>query len=89
MRADGTLVHSNDTSVGWQNGQLIWEDPFGWNVTNVAATASEYGTFATETRQETFITSDGTVTLRKFDNEAVRGTNGIPFLNGVMQNVSE
>ena len=89
MRADGTLVHSNDTTVGWQDGQLIWEDPFGWNVTNVSETASEYGTFATGTRQETVVTSDGTVTLRKFGNEAVRGTNGIPFLNGVMQNVDE
>ena len=89
MRADGTLVHSNDVSVGWQSGQIIWEDPFGWNVANTSGDTSEYGRFATGSRQETFISPDGTVTLRKLGNEVVRGTNGIPILNGVIQNVPE
>ena len=89
MRADGTLVHSNDVSVGWQSGQIIWEDPFGWNVANTSGDTPEYGRFATGSRQETFISPDGTVTLRKLGNEVVRGTNGIPILNGVIQNVPE
>ena len=85
----GSIETNLESNVGWQSGNILWMDPFGWNVTNVTGTASEYGQFATDTTQTTSLTADGTVTIQKFGHEVVRGTNGIPFLNGVMQNVNQ
>ena len=76
MTPDGTLT--NDVSVGWLDGTLYWPTPFGWNEKDTAKGQPEHKQFATWAAHETWIHSDGSCGVRKFQNfEASRdiGTN--------------
>ena len=76
MTPDGTLT--NDVIVGWLEGTLYWPTPFGWNVKGTTGSQPEHKQFATWVAHETWIHSDGSCGVRKFQNlEASRdiGTN--------------
>ena len=76
MTPDGTLT--NDMSVGWLEGTLYWPTPFGWNVKGTTGSQPAHKQFATWAAHETWIHSDGSCGVRKFQNlEASRdiGTN--------------
>ena len=68
--------------LGWYDGYLSWDVPYGWNVTNTTGTASEFGQFATDTQQEFLIDAEGTVTIMKLNSWISRSTNDVIMLYG-------
>ena len=76
MTPDGTLT--NDVSVGWLEGTLYWPTPFGWNTKGTTGSQPAHGRFATWAAHETWIYSDGSCGVRKFQSYDVSrdiGTN--------------
>ena len=84
MTPNGTLT--NDVSVGWLEGTLYWPTPFGWNEKGTTGNQAEHGRFATWAAHETWIHSDGSCGVRKFQNYDVSrdiGTN--VWFNGTLR----
>ena len=76
MTPGGTLT--NDVSVGWLEGTLYWPTPFGWNTKGTTGSQPAHGRFATWAAHETWIHSDGSCGVRKFQSYDVSrdiGTN--------------
>ena len=87
MTPDGTLT--NDMSVGWLEGTLYWPTPFGWNVKGTTGNQAAYKQFATWAGHETWIHSDGTSGVRKFQSyEASRDTGTNVWFNGELRTTS-
>ena len=68
--------------LGWYEGYLSWNVPFGWNEKTTSGTTSEYRQFATDTMQEVLLDAYGTVTITKFDSWISRATNDVIMLYG-------
>ena len=84
MTSDGTLT--NDVSVGWLEGTLYWPTPFGWNVKNTTGNQPEHGQFATWAAHETWIHSDGSCGVSKFQSyEVSRDTGTNVWFNGQLR----
>ena len=76
MTPNGTLT--NDVNVGWLEGTLYWPTPFGWNIRDTTGSQPEHKQFATWAAHETWIHSDGSCGVRKFQSYEVSrdiGTN--------------
>lgn len=80
MTADGVLT--NDVRIGWLEGDMNWEIPFGWNVKGTAGVVAPLGQFATNTVQSFIITPSGECGVRKFHNQAQRDLNDRRRFNG-------
>ena len=78
VTSDGTLT--NDYSVGWIDGSMVWQVPFGWHARGTKGEAEPFKTFGTTT-QEFYIDRWGRSGVRKFRNQAVRLLNDRRFLN--------
>ena len=84
MTSNGILT--NDVSVGWIEGTLYWPTPFGWNIKGTTGSQPEYGQFATWAAHETWIHSDGSCGIRKFQNyEASRDIGTNIWFNGQLR----
>ena len=86
VKPDGSLTQ--DESFGWADGWITWVVPFGWNSPEAVAANSEadaFREFDPQAGHRFTITTNGTVTVRKFRNEAVRMVDGRTTLNGVSQ----
>ena len=73
MAPDGTLT--NDVSLGWCDGAIIWTIPLGWNERGTLGETDPIGTNAVPERQAFVITQDGTLTVEKARHCVSRGTN--------------
>ena len=73
VKPDGSLT--DDESFGWADGWITWDVPFGWNSPEAVAAnahANPFREFDPHAGHRFSITTNGTVTVRKFGNEAVR-----------------
>ena len=77
----GLLV--DDEKYSWRNGHIEWEIPYGWHTNDLVDCFSPFKIFAEDVRQRFTITSNGTVTIEKFNNSVMRMTNDWQYLNGV------
>ena len=73
MASDGTLT--NDVSVGWRDGAIIWSIPLGWNEHNTTGLSLPLKTSDVPEQQRFVITADGTLTVIKAGHYVSRGTN--------------
>ena len=78
MTAEGILT--NDYSVGWIDGSMVWQVPFGWHVRGTEGEAEPFKTFGTITH-EFYIDRWGRSGVCKFGNQATRLLNDRRFLN--------
>ena len=78
MTAEGILT--NDYSVGWMDGAMVWQVPFGWHVRGAEGETEPFKTFGTITH-EFYIDRWGRSGVRKFGNQATRLLNDRRFLN--------
>ena len=83
MAPDGTLT--NDVSVGWRDGTIIWSIPLGWNEHNTTGLSLPLKTSDVPEQQRFVITADGTLTVMKAGHYVSRGTNTQIRLDGVLQ----
>ena len=78
MTAEGILT--NDYSVGWIDGAMVWQVPFGWHAHGTQGETEPFKTFGTITH-EFYIDRWGRSGVRKFGNRAMRLLNDRRFLN--------
>ncbi|MBR0506706.1 MAG: hypothetical protein IJJ84_15005, partial [Kiritimatiellae bacterium] len=73
-------ILTNDYSVGWIDGSMVWQVPFGWHAHGTEGESEPFKTFGTTT-QEFYIDRWGRSGVRKFGNQAMRLLNDRRFLN--------
>ena len=76
VKPDGSFTF--DESYGWADGWITWDVPFGWNspeAVDANPKANPFREFDPQAGHRFTITTNGTVTVRKFGNEAVREAN--------------
>ena len=85
LRIDGSGNFTDDPTCGWSNGELTWDIPFGWGAKppNVGVPVVLYRQFDPGAGHRITIVPSGTVSVRKFGNEATRDIQGNTYLNGV------
>ena len=87
LRVDGSGNLTDNPAYGWADGEITWAVPFGWGVkpadTNYLQTTILHKQFDPNAGHRFLIVPDGTVSVRKFGNEATRDIQGHLYLNGV------
>jgi hypothetical protein len=73
MTPEGTLT--NDVSFGWQDGDIIWTIPLGWNEHGTGGETPPVKTNSVPEQQLFNITPSGTLTVIKAGYFVSRGTN--------------
>ena len=73
MTPEGTLT--NDVSFGWQDGDIIWTIPLGWNEHGTGGETPPVKTNSVPEQQRFNITPSGTLTVIKAGYFVSRGTN--------------
>ena len=87
ITADGAFV--SNVSCEWQDGELIWPIPYGWNEKGTKQGVAEYGRFGTDTQHWTIIFRNGRSGVRKLQNQVYRDIDGTVNLNGRVIDESE
>ena len=86
LRVDGTGNLTDNPAYGWADGEITWGVPFGWGMkpakTNDLPSTVLYKQFDPNAGHRFLIVPDGTVSVRKFGNEATRDIQGHLYLNG-------
>ncbi|MBQ2630978.1 MAG: hypothetical protein IJG13_14990, partial [Kiritimatiellae bacterium] len=87
LRVDESGNLTDNPAYGWADGEITWGVPFGWGAKpanlDVLHTTVLYKQFDPNAGHRFLIVPDGTVSVRKFGNEATRDIQGHLFLNGV------
>ncbi len=80
ITSDGMLT--NDYTLGWVDGYMSWDIPFGWNTLNTASNTPPVGVFG-NAKQEFHIDCFGHTAVRKFRNQVTRRIDDTRYLNGI------
>lgn len=86
LRIDGDGNFTDNPAYSWANGEITWDIPFGWGAKPQGNRASAvlYKQFDPGAGHRITIVPSGTVSVRKFGNEATRDIQGTTYLNGVL-----
>ena len=86
QRIDGLGNFTDNPAYGWADGEIAWDIPFGWGSKPQDAGASPtlYKQFDPGAGHRIKIVPSGTVSVRKFGNEATRDIQGTTYLNGAL-----
>ena len=86
LRIDGDGNFTDNPAYSWANGEITWDIPFGWGAKpqGTGASAVLYKQFDPDAGHRITIVPSGTVSVRKFGNEATRDIQGNTYLNGVL-----
>ena len=86
QRIDGSGNFTDDPAYSWANGEITCDIPFGWGAKpqGTMAAAVLYKQFDPGAGHRITIVPSGTVSVRKFGNEATRDVQGNTYLNGVL-----
>ena len=87
LRVDGSGNLTDNPAYGWTDGEITWAVPFGWGVASLNENELHltvlHKQFDPSAGHRFLIVPDGTVSVRKFGNEATRDIQGNLYLNGV------
>ncbi|MBQ2628713.1 MAG: hypothetical protein IJG13_03465, partial [Kiritimatiellae bacterium] len=86
LRVDGSGNLTDNPAYGWADGEITWGVPFGWGAKPPEGvsvnTTVLHKQFDPNAGHRFLIVPDGTVSVRKFGNEATRDIQGHLYLNG-------
>ena len=87
LHVDGSGNLTDNPAYGWADGEITWAVPVGWGVASLNENELHltvlHKQFDPNAGHRFLIVPDGTVSVRKFGNEATRDIQGNLYLNGV------
>lgn len=81
VKPDGSFT--GDENFGWEDGEIYWGIPIGWNYRTCASNDPPVAVMRDLVEQEFVIEQDGDFAIRKLGNEALRTIDGRLYLNGL------
>ena len=73
---------TTNTACAWTDGEVVIDNPFGWNALGTTNGVPPYKVFGHDIRDTILIDSQGRVGVFKLDNWVERKTNDVVRLNG-------